>query len=65
MDRFDLSYGGKSRGNFIDLDGLNSGRFLDPPEFAVFHDKGNELNVFDRIDYAVLHGRLPASRPEL
>ena len=21
-----------------------------PPEFAVFHDKGNEQNVFDRID---------------
>jgi hypothetical protein len=46
----DLSYGGKSWGNFIEVDGLNTGRFLDPPEFAVFHDKGNELNVFDRID---------------
>ena len=46
----DLSYGGKSWGNFIEVDGLNSGRFLDPPEYAVFHDKGNELNVFDRID---------------
>ena len=33
------------------MDGLNSSRFLDPPEFAVFHDKGNEENVFDRIDY--------------
>jgi len=30
---------------------MNSGRFLDPPEFAVFHDKGNEQNVFDRVDY--------------
>src|SRR6202041_914053 len=48
---FDLSYGGKSWGNFIEADGLNTGRFLDPPEFAVFHDKGNEQNVFDRIDY--------------
>jgi len=46
----DLSYGGKNWGNFIELDGLNTGRFLDPPEFVVFHDKGNELNVFDRID---------------
>ena len=46
----DLSYGGKSGGNFIEVDGLNTGRFLDPPEFAVFHDKGNEFNVFDRID---------------
>jgi len=49
---FDLSYGGKNWGNFIEADGLNSGRFLDPPEFAVFHDKGNEENFFDRIDYA-------------
>jgi hypothetical protein len=46
----DLSYGGKKWGNFIEVDGLNTGRFLDPPEFVVFHDKGNEFNVFDRID---------------
>ena len=37
-------------GNFIEVDGLNTGRFLDPPEFKVFHDKGNEENVFDRVD---------------
>jgi hypothetical protein len=49
---FDLAFGGKKWGNFIETDGMNSGRFLDPPEFAVFHDKGNEQNVFDRIDYA-------------
>jgi Carboxypeptidase regulatory-like domain/TonB-dependent Receptor Plug Domain len=46
----DLSYGGKNWGNFVEVDGLNTGRFLDPPEFTVFHDKGNEFNVFDRID---------------
>ena len=46
----DLSYGGQNWGNFIEVDGLNTGRFLDPPEFVVFHDKGNELNIFDRID---------------
>jgi hypothetical protein len=46
----DLSYGGKDWGNFIEVDGLNTGRFLDPPEFVVFHSKGNELNIFDRID---------------
>jgi hypothetical protein len=49
---FDLSYGGKSWGNFIEADGLNTGRFLDPPEFTVFHDKGNEENIFDRADYS-------------
>jgi Carboxypeptidase regulatory-like domain/TonB-dependent Receptor Plug Domain len=50
---FDLSYGGKNWGNFIEADGMNSGRFLDPPEFQVFHDKGNEQNVFDRVDYTL------------
>jgi hypothetical protein len=46
----DLSYGGANWGNFFELDGTNSGRFLDPPEFTVMHDKGNEQNFFDRID---------------
>ncbi len=48
---FDLAYGGKKWGNFIEADGLNTGRFLDPPEFTIFHDKGNEQNIFDRGDY--------------
>jgi hypothetical protein len=48
---FDVAYGGDKWGNFIAANGLNSGRFLDPPEFVVMHDKGNEENVFDRIDY--------------
>lgn len=47
---FDLSYGGEKGGNFFELDGLNTGRFLDPAEFAVYHAKGNEQNVFDRVD---------------
>jgi hypothetical protein len=46
-----FSYGGKSWGNFIAANGLNSGRFLDPPEFVVIHAKGNMENVFDRFDY--------------
>jgi Carboxypeptidase regulatory-like domain len=50
---FDLSYGGQNWGNFISASGLNSGRFLDPPEFVVLHDKGNEENVFDRVDYQI------------
>jgi hypothetical protein len=47
----DLAYGGQKWGNFISVSGLNSGRFLDPPEFTVMHDKGNEENLFDRVDY--------------
>jgi len=48
---FNLGYGGQKWGNFISASGLNSGRFLDPPEFTVIHDKGNEENLFDRVDY--------------
>jgi hypothetical protein len=48
---FDLAYGGQNWGNFVALNGLNTGRFLDPPEFTVLHDKGNEENFFDRVDY--------------
>ncbi|MGD0791128.1 MAG: TonB-dependent receptor [Terriglobales bacterium] len=48
---FDLAYGGEKWGNFIAVNGMNSGRFLDAPEFAVMHDKGNEESVFDRVDY--------------
>ncbi|MES2392487.1 MAG: TonB-dependent receptor [Acidobacteriota bacterium] len=48
---FDVAYGGDKWGNFIAIDGLQSGRFLDGPEFAVFHDKGNEENFFDRVDF--------------
>ena len=47
----DLAYGRGKWGNFISVSGLNSGRFLDPPEFVVMHDRGNEENLFDRVDY--------------
>jgi hypothetical protein len=46
-----LGYGGPKWGNFISLSGLNTGRFLDPPEFQAIHDKGNEENIFDRVDF--------------
>jgi Carboxypeptidase regulatory-like domain/TonB-dependent Receptor Plug Domain len=48
---FDTAFGGKKWGNFIAVSGQQSGRFLDPPELAVMHDKGNQGNIFDRIDY--------------
>ena len=32
------------------MSGLDTGRFLDGPEYQVFHDHGNEENVFDRLD---------------
>jgi len=45
-----LAYGGQKWGNFISSSGLQTGRFLDGPEFQTMHDHGNEENVFDRID---------------
>ncbi len=47
----DLAYGGAKWGNFISVSGLNTGRFLDGPEFTVIHSKGNQQNIFDRVDY--------------
>jgi len=48
-----FGYGGQKWGNFISVNGLNSGRFLDPPEFRVVHARGNEENAFDRVDLQV------------
>src|SRR6266571_181531 len=50
---FRLAFGGQKWGNFIAASGLNSSRFLDPPELHAIHDKGNEENLFDRVDYNV------------
>lgn len=50
---FDIGYGKKNWGNFLSTDLLNTGRFLDGPEFSVFHSKGNEENFFDRADYVL------------
>jgi len=48
-----MAFGGQKWGNFIAANGLNTGRFLDPPEFQVIHSKGNEQNLFDRVDLQI------------
>jgi Carboxypeptidase regulatory-like domain/TonB-dependent Receptor Plug Domain len=48
---FNLAYGGQKWGNFVSVSGLESGRFLDPPEIVAIHDKGNQENVFNRFDF--------------
>ncbi len=53
---FDLAYGGQNWGNFLAISGNDSGHALDAPEFAVMHDKGNEENFFDRVDYQIASG---------
>jgi len=46
-----LGFGNAKAGNFVTVDGLRTGRFLDTPEFTPFHDKGNNESIFDRFDY--------------
>ena len=63
----DLSYGGQRWGNFVSISGQNTGRFLDPAEFKVFHARGNEENAFDRVDFQLndktaLHTNLQYTR---
>ena len=47
---FNIGFGGSKAGNFLSVNGLNTGRFLDGPEFQTLHDHGNEQNLFDRVD---------------
>lgn len=47
----EIGVGGQKWGNFVDMNGLNGGRFLDTPEFSVMHAYGNNENYFERIDY--------------
>ncbi|HUK92374.1 MAG TPA: carboxypeptidase regulatory-like domain-containing protein, partial [Blastocatellia bacterium] len=46
-----LGIGGKQFGNFTAFDFTRSGRFFDPPEFTVLHDRGLSAGLFDRLDY--------------
>jgi len=46
-----LGYGTSTFGNFLAVDGVRSGRFLDTPEFRPFHDIGNNETLFDRLDF--------------
>jgi hypothetical protein len=48
---FNLAAGSASVGNFISINGMNTHRFLDGPEFSAIHDRGNEENLFDRLDF--------------
>jgi len=50
---FDMAVGGQKWGNFISASGLQTSRFLDPPEPNAIHDQGNQQNIFDRVDWQV------------
>ncbi len=62
-----VGIGTQTWGNFLDVNGVNGGRFLDTPEFTVMHAYGNNENFFDRVDYNptprdTLHLDLTAAR---
>ena len=64
---FGLGFGSTKFGNFLAVDGIRSGRFLDSPEFVPYHDIGNNQTIFDRADYPptgkdVFHLNLFAAR---
>jgi len=46
-----FALGNSKMGNFVALNGLRTGHFLDTPEFLPIHDVGNSENIFDRFDY--------------
>jgi hypothetical protein len=46
-----LGFGTAKFGNFLAVDGVRTGHFLDTPEFRPIHDIGNGQTIFDRMDY--------------
>jgi hypothetical protein len=46
-----FGWGTAKLGDFIAINGLRTGHFLDTPEFEPFHDIGNSENIFDRADW--------------
>jgi hypothetical protein len=46
-----LGFGGDKIGNFIALNSIRSGHFLDTPEYLPIHDIGNNETIFDHLDY--------------
>ena len=46
-----LGFGAPNFGNFLALNGVRSGHFLDTPEPLPLHDIGNNGSIFDRVDW--------------
>jgi outer membrane receptor protein involved in Fe transport len=46
-----FGFGSATFGDFIAINGVRTGHFLDTPEFLPIHDIGNNETIFDRIDY--------------
>ncbi|MCU1261329.1 MAG: TonB-dependent receptor [Bryobacterales bacterium] len=48
---FTEGFGNGRFGNFLAANTVRSGRYLDTPEFAPLHDRGNNQTIFDRVDF--------------
>jgi hypothetical protein len=64
---FNILQGTDKVGNFFSVSGMDSGRFLDTPEFMPLHAHGNSESAFDRFDWQatsvdVLHLNLSYTR---
>jgi hypothetical protein len=46
-----VGIGSHKVGNFLSLTGLQTDRFLDPPELEAIHDQGRQVAWFDRFDF--------------
>ena len=62
-----LGFGNEKFGNFLALDGVRSGHFLDTPELRPIHDIGNNQTFFDHMDFQptgkdIIHLNLFAAR---
>ncbi len=46
-----FGWGTAKLGNFLAVNGVRTGHFLDTPEYLPLHDIGNSENIFDRVDF--------------
>jgi len=50
-----FGFGSPTLGEFLAVDGIRTGHFLDTPEYLPIHDIGNNETIFDRMDYQPGH----------
>lgn len=46
-----LGIGGPKYGNFFIVNGIDTGRFSDTPQWSTFHGRGNNASILDRVDF--------------
>ena len=62
-----IGIGSHTVGDFLSVSGVRTDRFLDPPEFEALHDTGDNVSLFNRLDFHpndadTLHLNLQAAR---